>query len=89
LLDAMSEAAPAGAFEDIPSHETDDVLADVRWELESLCAAGMQTAIAVDLTRPEFGIPVVRMIVPGLEWDCTHPRYVPGRRALQAGERTA
>jgi YcaO-like protein with predicted kinase domain len=88
LLDAMSEAASAGAFEDIPNHETDDVLADVRWVLESLRAAGMQTAIAVDLTRPEFGIPVVRMIVPGLEWDCTHPRYVPGRRALQAGGRT-
>jgi YcaO-like protein with predicted kinase domain len=87
LLDAMSEAAPAGAFEGIPSHETDDVLADVRWELESLRTAGVQTAIAVDLTRPEFGIPVVRMIVPGLEWDCTHPRYVRGRRALRAGER--
>ena len=88
MLDAMSEAAPAGAFEDIPNHETDDVLADVRWELESLRTAGVQTAIAVDLTCPEFGIPVIRMIIPGLEWDCTHPRYVPGRRALQARERT-
>jgi ribosomal protein S12 methylthiotransferase accessory factor len=88
LLDAMSEAAPPGAFEDIPNHDADDVLVDVRWELECLRAAGVRAAIAVDLTRPEFGIPVVRMIVPGLEWDCTHPRYVPGRRALQAGGRT-
>ena len=84
LLDAMSEAAPAGAFEDIPNHETDDVLADVRWELEYLRVVGVKAAVAVDLTRPEFGIPVVRMIVPGLEWDCTDPHYVPGRRALQA-----
>jgi YcaO-like protein with predicted kinase domain len=84
LLDAMSEAAPPGAFEDIPNHDADDVLVDVRWELECLRAAGVKAAIAVDLTRPEFGIPVVRMIVPGLEWDCTHPHYVPGRRALQA-----
>lgn len=84
LLDAMSEAAPPGVFEDIPDHDANDVLADVRWELECLRAAGVKAAIAVDLTRPEFGIPVVRMIVPGLEWDCTHPRYVRGRRALQA-----
>lgn len=89
LLDAMSEAAPAAAFEDIPDHDADDVLADVQWELECLRAAGVKTAIAVDLTRPEFGIPVVRMIVPGLEWDCTHPRYVPGRRARQASGCTA
>ena len=88
LLDAMSEAAAPIAFEDIPNHDADDVLVDVRWELERLRAAGITAAVAVDLTRPEFGIPVVRMIVPGLEWDCTHPRYVPGRRALQARERT-
>jgi YcaO-like protein with predicted kinase domain len=89
LLDAMSEAAPPVAFEDIANHKADDVLADVRWELERLHATGLTTAIAVDLTRTEFGIPVVRMIVPGLEWDCTHPRYVAGRRALQARERRA
>ena len=87
LLDAMSEAAPPVAFEDIANHDTDDVVADVRWELERLRAAGLTAAIALDLSRPEFGIPVVRMIVTGLEWDCTHPRYVPGRRALQARER--
>jgi YcaO-like protein with predicted kinase domain len=85
LLDAMSEAAPPRAFEDIPNHDADDVLVDVRWELERLRAAGVRAAIAVDLTRPELGIPVVRMIVPGLEWDCTHPRYIPGRRALAGG----
>ena len=88
LLDAMSQAAPPDAFEDIPNHDADDVLLDVRWELECLRAVGVKAAIAVDLTRTEFGIPVVRMIIPGLEWDCTHPRYVPGRRALQASRCT-
>ncbi|HEX5322654.1 MAG TPA: YcaO-like family protein [Capsulimonadaceae bacterium] len=84
LLDAMSEAARPDAFEHVPNHDADDVLVDVRWELECLRAAGVKAAIAVDLTRPEFGIPVVRMVVPGLEWDCTDPHYVPGRRARQA-----
>jgi ribosomal protein S12 methylthiotransferase accessory factor len=29
--------------------------------------AGLQTVIVKDLTRPELNIPVVRVIVPGLE----------------------
>ena len=38
-------------------------------------------SIAVDLTRPEFMIPVVRLVIPGLEWDPHHPNYRPGHRA--------
>ena len=38
-----------------------------RWLLDRLRSIGLKQAIAVDLTRPEIGIPVVRMIVPGLE----------------------
>jgi ribosomal protein S12 methylthiotransferase accessory factor len=85
LLDAMSQAAEARCFADVPDFESDDVTMDVRWELKRLRAAGVDRAIAVDLTRPDFGIPVVRMVIPGLEWDCTHPRYVPGPRARRAG----
>ena len=42
---------------------------------------------AVDLTRPDFAIPVVRVVIPGLEGPDDHPRYVPGPRARAAGER--
>jgi YcaO-like protein with predicted kinase domain len=87
LLDAVSQAAEARAFADVPNLDTDDVTADLRWELERLRAVGVERAIAVDLTRPDFGIPVVRMVIPGLEWDCTHRRYVPGSRARRAGGR--
>jgi ribosomal protein S12 methylthiotransferase accessory factor len=87
LLDAASQAAEARSFADVPSFDADDVTADLRWELDRLRAVGVERAIAVDLTRPDFGIPVVRMVIPGLEWDCTHPRYVPGSRARRAGGR--
>ncbi len=36
--------------------------------------------IAVDLSRPEVGIPVVKVVVPGLEPYHT-PLYQPGARA--------
>jgi YcaO-like protein with predicted kinase domain len=87
FLDAISLAAEARSFCDVPSLETDDVAADLRWELERLRAIGVERIVAVDLTRPDFGIPVVRMVIPGLEWDCTHPDYIPGPRARRAGGR--
>ena len=87
LLDAVSQAADGHSFCDVPSLDTDDVAADLRWELERLRAIGVERIVAVDLTRPDFGIPVVRMVIPGLEWDCTHPDYIPGPRARRAGGR--
>jgi YcaO-like protein with predicted kinase domain len=87
LLDALSQSADARSFRDVPSLGTDDMAADMRWELERLRAIGIERAIAIDLTRPDFGIAVVRMVIPGLEWDCTHPDYVPGARARRAGGR--
>jgi YcaO-like protein with predicted kinase domain len=85
LLDATSQAAPPRAFGEVANFTADDLALDVRWELERLGAAGIEKVVAVDLTRPDFGIPVVRMVIPGLEWDCSHPDYVSGARALAAG----
>jgi YcaO-like protein with predicted kinase domain len=88
LIDATSQAAPARSFHDVPSFDADDVVADVRWALERLRAVGVERAVAVDLTRPDLGIPVVRVVAPGLEWDCTHSNYVAGPRARRAGGRS-
>lgn len=54
-------------FSRIPSYDTDDFLSDIRLTIGRLKAAGFGRVIAVDLTRPEIGVPVVRVIVPGLE----------------------
>jgi ribosomal protein S12 methylthiotransferase accessory factor len=85
LIDALAQANAPRAFGDVPSFESDDAAVDLRWELERLRAAGITEVIAVDLTRPELDIPVVRVVIPGLEWDCTHPDYRPGARARLAG----
>jgi YcaO-like protein with predicted kinase domain len=85
LLDAVSQDSEARAFRHIPNFDADDLALDLSWELERLRSVGVKRVIAIDLTRPDIGIPVVRIIAPGLEWDCTHPDYTPGARARRAG----
>jgi YcaO-like protein with predicted kinase domain len=68
-------------FDDVPDAQSDTLDGDVRWELERLRAAGITQVIAVDLTKEIFQLPVVRVVIPGLEGMHEVPGYVPGRRA--------
>ena len=75
------EAGPRQAFDAFES--------EVGWLLERLGGAGIGQVIAVDLTRPEFSVPVVRVVVPGLEGSDHHSDYVPGPRARSASDAAA
>jgi ribosomal protein S12 methylthiotransferase accessory factor len=57
---------------------------DLRYGLEQLRAVGITQAIMVDLSRPEFAVPVVKLVVPGLERLAGGHGFVPGSRALAA-----
>jgi YcaO-like protein with predicted kinase domain len=87
LLDALCAENKPHSFRDVPSFTADEINEDLRWELERLRTAGISRVIAVDLTRPDFGIPVVRVAIPGLEGDIRHPHYTPGLRARRAAAR--
>jgi ribosomal protein S12 methylthiotransferase accessory factor YcaO len=54
-------------YSSINSFEHDNVDNDVRFLVRRLKAAGFTQIAAVNLTRPEIGIPVVRIIVPNTE----------------------
>ena len=54
-------------FSEIKSYVKKDILEDIKLILTRLKKAGLKRAIIVDLTNPNVGIPVVRVIVPGLE----------------------
>jgi len=54
-------------YEDVSSSDSDDFKKDIEFIIESLKKQGLDRVIVVDLTREEIGIPVVRVIVPGLE----------------------
>jgi ribosomal protein S12 methylthiotransferase accessory factor len=64
---------PMQSFAAIPTCRTRDILDDIRVMARRLESAGLNQLIAVDLTRPEVGLPVVKVIVPGLEhWAARH-----------------
>ena len=71
-------------FTAIPMFDGDSLDADVAWELTALRSAGISEVVAVDLTHEDFGIPVVRVIVPGLEGPTTTvPNCRLGQRAAK------
>ncbi len=66
-------------LEDMPDRSTDFVLDDIEVVLGDLMNAGFDQVICADLTRPELGVPSVRMIVPGLEVCTMDPEREGGR----------
>lgn len=55
------------AFQTAPRYERDTLEEDLALILQNLVDAGLGEALAVDLTKPGIDIPVVRVVVPGLE----------------------
>jgi YcaO-like protein with predicted kinase domain len=74
-----SASAPTRRFSDVPTSDGDTLEEDVEQELERIRNAGIRRVVMVDLTKPEFALPVVRIIVPGLE-PILELGYRPGRR---------
>jgi ribosomal protein S12 methylthiotransferase accessory factor len=54
-------------FSDIRTYVNEDILDDIKLILDRLKNVGLTTAIIINLTIAQIGIPVVRSIVPGLE----------------------
>src|SRR6266571_3226631 len=75
------DLAKTRRFEEAPRWESDTIDADVEWELGRLRDAGVKRVVAIDLTKDMFKLPVVRMVIPGLEAQHEVPGYTPGSRA--------
>jgi putative methanogenesis marker protein 1 len=63
----FAESSKATALNDYHCFDTADLFDDLQVILACLVKRGFKRVIAVDLTRKELDIPVVKMIVPGLE----------------------
>lgn len=68
----IEDLVPRRDFRSIPSWVSDTFEQDVTWELEQLERNGFEEVVAVDLAKPEFGIPVVKVLVPGLRQPASH-----------------
>lgn len=66
----------------IASWQNGTLDADLETMLAQLSGAGLDRAACVDLSKPEFGLGVVRIVIPGLEGPDDHPDYTPGHRSL-------
>jgi YcaO-like protein with predicted kinase domain len=82
-------AAPEAArdLRDVPTYESETVGDDLAWLLARLRSVGIEEVIAVDLTLPQLGIAVARVVVPGLEGPHDHPACMAGQRAHTAHAR--
>ncbi|MDJ0934811.1 MAG: YcaO-like family protein [Kiloniellales bacterium] len=79
--------APRQDYGAAPDFAGDSIEADLQALLERLQRAGLRQVLGLDLSKHEIGIPVARVIVPGLEGAFPGPGsdYLPGRRAQEKG----
>lgn len=89
-LDAFSDlleaSSPGRRYDRVQTWTDENLPANLEWLKLCLTRAGVDQIAVVDLTREEFGIPVVRVIIPGLEAPHDDESYVPGPRAQNAVE---
>lgn len=74
------------SYLDAPDRDFESFEEDLQWELECLRRAGIDSIVVVNLTKPEFEIPVVRVVIPYLEGMSEVEGYVPGSRAQRMSE---
>jgi ribosomal protein S12 methylthiotransferase accessory factor len=83
-FDWLQAPGPLRSFRETPECDAATFDEEITWKLERLRAAGIERVVVVDLTKPELGLPVVRLVVPGLESACMDVTYFAlGRRALR------
>lgn len=81
-LEKITTAKPTLQFSDLHNYPHSTLNEDIEQQLRLLKATGLDEVVVVDLTRPEFNIPVVRVVIPGLEATIEiGAAYLPGERA--------
>lgn len=73
---APDGSAPPRRSDDFTFTPTDDLLEDILHAQAIIEGLGMELLV-LDMTRPEIGLPVLKVIVPGLRH--LRPRFAPGR----------
>jgi ribosomal protein S12 methylthiotransferase accessory factor len=79
--DLWEERFEQRSFAQIPSITSPSLEDDIQFLIARLRSGGLKSVIVVDLTQEEIAIPVVRVVVPGLEGFDEYNRFAPGGRA--------
>jgi YcaO-like protein with predicted kinase domain len=83
---ALAAGRPARPFSAAAGWRSETLAEDVNEALARLARAGLDQVVVVDLSKPVFRIPVVRVVIPGLEGALEDPAaggeaVLPGPRA--------
>jgi YcaO-like protein with predicted kinase domain len=88
LAELLMVTEGAVDFRSRPSLATESFQGDVTIAIERLRAVGCESVVVIDLTHRKLGIPVVKVIVPGLEGVVTSAKtHVHGERAKRVLDR--
>ena len=79
-LEEITSAPSDGRLDARPSLAAETFEEDVARLLDAVRAVGVKQVVVVDLTRADIGLPVARVVVPGLEGPGGH---LPGARAAE------
>ncbi len=75
-------------FSDIPTKKYDSFEEDLDYVLDQLRDIGIEQIIRIDLSKSDIAIPVVRVVIPGLEPPIDYTDCIPGQRALKVMGKT-
>ncbi|MCP4470852.1 MAG: YcaO-like family protein [Gammaproteobacteria bacterium] len=81
--DLVGSAAGKVDFNQLETHEFASFEQDVVWLLQRLESVGIDQVLCVDLSKSSIDIPVVRVVIPGLEGPHDEDDYIPGPRARE------
>ena len=77
----LRDHSPIRSLADVADLSSQSISTDLSRLLDRLKGAGIDEVLVVDLTKARFDVPVVRVVIPGLEGPDDHDAYVPGERA--------
>ena len=80
--DLLANTSAPRRFDQVQGVTKETLAEDLDWLTSRLLHAGIEEIAVVDLTQEDIQIPVVRVIIPGLEAPHDDTAYVPGPRAL-------
>lgn len=83
LLTTLTAQSPQRHFKHTPHYPHPTFNEDLDHQLALLQAQGINEVVMVNLTKPEFNIPVVRMVIPQLEGVHEFNDYRAGLRAIR------
>ena len=81
----IGEGAATRVYHDVPTFEQETIGEDLELLICNLERVGIQHVFSVDLSLPEIGVAVVRVVIPGLEAPHDDDDYLPGPRVNNVG----